>query len=253
MKSYGFCLFVLLSTNAAVPAQSPLAKESDENLDKQVKVLEKQIELLQDQIDKLRQQQAPLLAEQANRAAKRWGDEASTHFAKAEIQGTLRKAKKADIVLFGFSGAVVSSWQVVVNGRALAVCIPEKDKELQAAAEKLLNQKVVITGSVCYQQQPEPPFLLSTSYGSYGPPPGYRPPPTYLFVVSAASLKPATLTPSNADERKIQKGVTGLPLHGHRILGLRRLPVGIQALRLLCDAVGLVLLPLPADVHAPHL
>jgi hypothetical protein len=209
VKFHGFCLFVLLSTSPAIQAQPTLAKESDENLDKQAKALEQQIKALEAQIDKLRKQQAPLLAEQAARAAKRWGLEAKTHFAKAEIRGTLRKSKGAKGLPLrpaGPEGSLFPTWLVVVNGRSWEVHFPEKDKVLLAAAAKLINKRVVITGTASYTPQQEPAVPVYPPYGLYGPVPRYRP-PSYLFVVAAQSLQLAATTASNADDKKMQKSM----------------------------------------------
>jgi hypothetical protein len=171
MKSYGLCLFVLLSASLAVPAQGPVAKESDENLDKKIKALEQQIKVLQDQLEALRAKQA-----------------------RVEICGRLKKLKVANTFALpspGGSNLVVSSWQVVVNGHSWEVLFPEKDKELLAAAEKLIDKKVFITGTAFFNTDPR---------GQWNS--GYQ--ESYQFFVAVESLQPAPSTAPD-DDQKMQK------------------------------------------------
>jgi peptidoglycan hydrolase CwlO-like protein len=100
MKFHAFCLIFVLSASPALQAQSSLSKESDEELDKQLKALDKQaaelqkqIKALQDQVDELGNKQALVRSEQNRRAAKLWEAERKTHFAKMEIRGKLKKSK----------------------------------------------------------------------------------------------------------------------------------------------------------------
>jgi hypothetical protein len=192
MRIHGFCLFVLLLATLAVPADTPLSRESDENLDKQLKALEKQIRVLQDQIDELRNKQAPLLAEQQARTARQGEIERRNHFAQVELRGKLRKS---------------GSWQVVVNDRAWEIHITEKAKELLAGAENLIDKGVVITGSVLCSKTGEPyprPGLVWTPYGLLPANPQL---PVYVFAVMPESLQPAPMTPATAGDKTMQKRV----------------------------------------------
>jgi hypothetical protein len=197
MKFHGFCLFVLLSTSPAVQAQATLAKESDENLDKQVKALEKKIQVLEDQLDLLRKQHALVLAEQGARAAKQWEIENKKNFAKVEVRGTLTVSPRFTTV-----GAKTVRWdnsQAVVGGRSWEVLFPEKDKELLAAAEMLIGKEVIITGTARCSPKWEPPVQ---GYNPYGHPYAlnYTNRTSYLFIVAADSL-----TAGNADDKKMLK------------------------------------------------
>jgi hypothetical protein len=196
----------------AVQGQSTLARQSDESLEKQLAALEQQIQALEKQIATLRSKQAPLLAEQHARAAKRWEKEARKHFARVEIQGTLKKASRADTLPLGLTGVgypASSRWQVVVNKQSWEVRFPEKDKQILAAADKLLNKSVLITGEGSYQIHQAPPVPSNIPY-TPGVVPGYWPPPVYLFSVSVASLRPAVRTARSANDRQLQQNMETL-------------------------------------------
>jgi hypothetical protein len=201
MKIHGFCLFVLLSASPAVQAQTTPADLSDDNLDKQVQALEKQIKTLEDQIDELRKKQALLLAERADRAAKQRALETREHFARVEVRGKLTP-----------SDSFTAKWKVVNRGRSWEVRFPEEDKELRAAVEKLINKEVVISGIALWSLKPETfPQLRNPSFNPYGPSVyGYRPPPAYLYVVSAPSLQPAAGAANDAEEQKTLQSVEAI-------------------------------------------
>jgi chaperonin cofactor prefoldin len=202
MKIHGFCLFVLLSAGPAAQAQATPANETDENLDRQVKALDKQIKALEDQIDELRNKQALLLAERAARAAKQRALETREHFARVEVRGKLTP-----------SDSFTAKWKLVVNrGRSWEVPFPEQDKELRAAVEKLINKEVVISGIALWSLKPEtfPQFRNPPSNPFGVPASGYRPPPAYLYVVSAPSLQPAAGAAKDAGEQELLQSAEAL-------------------------------------------
>jgi hypothetical protein len=153
MRPFVFALLACLLASTTLIAQDSPPADNNPEIEKKLKALREQIEELKKKQDALVKEQNDLVAKQAEArrteaerkakelAERRAKEEASKkiHYVKVEIRGTLRKGQ-------------TGGWNVVINELTWVLDFG-KNKDLVAAAGKLDQEGVVITGKVVAKRQ----------------------------------------------------------------------------------------------------